>query len=61
MKTSEKRYVPANTLICVVTTFWGIPHNVVAMVFTAADSKKQQMGCSFFQYFSVPKYIIEFL
>ena len=28
----------ANTLICVVTTFWGIPHNVIAMVFTAADS-----------------------
>ena len=38
MKTSEKRYVTANTLICVVTTFWGIPHNVVTIVFTAADS-----------------------
>ena len=25
-------------LICVVTTFWGIPHKVVAMIFTAADS-----------------------
>ena len=24
-------------LICVVTTFWGIPHSIVAMVFTAAD------------------------
>ena len=29
---------PLKALICVVTTFWGIPHNVVAMVFTAADS-----------------------
>ena len=28
----------ANPLLCVATRLWGIPQNVVAMVFTAADS-----------------------
>ena len=34
----RRKNSPMGALICVVTTLWGIPHNVVTMVFTAADS-----------------------